>query len=109
MKIFIALENNAGLDSNLDNRFGRASYFMVYDQDGDTVISIEENKYKNEGHGVGTRVATWLVESGCQAVIGAQPGPKAAALLNQAGVKIIVDDKGTVKEALERNESALTV
>ena len=109
MKIFIAVENNAGLDSILDKRFGRAGYFMVYDMEDQEILSSEENKFKNDGHGVGIKIANLVVESCCQAVIGAQPGPKAVAIMEQAGVKIIVDDKGTVKEALARNRNALTI
>ena len=109
MNVFIAVENNAGLDSILDNRFGRAGYFMVYDTDSQKILSIEKNKYKNEGHGVGIKVASRAVESGCQAIIGAQPGPKAADILEQAHIKIIVDHHGTVKEALERHKKELTV
>jgi predicted Fe-Mo cluster-binding NifX family protein len=109
MNVFIAVENNAGLDSLLDKRFGRAGYFMVYDTDSQKILSIEENQYKNEGHGVGIKVASQVVGSGCQAVIGAQPGPKAADLLDQAHIKMIVDDHGTVKEALERHKKELTV
>lgn len=109
MKVLIAIENNAGLDSTLDTRFGRAGYFLVYDTDEQKILFIRENQFKNEGHGVGIKTATFVIENGCQAVIGAQPGPKAAAIIEQAHVKMIVDDKGTVKEALERHKQELTV
>jgi predicted Fe-Mo cluster-binding NifX family protein len=109
MKVLIAIENNAGLDSTLDTRLGRAGYFLVYDTDEQKILFIQENLFKNEGHGVGIKTATFVIENGCQAVIGAQPGPKAAAILGQANVKMIVDDKGTVKEALERHKQDLTV
>jgi len=109
MKILIAVENNAGLDSILDTRFGRAGYFLVYDTDEQKILTIRENLFKNDGHGVGIKTATFVIENGCQAVIGAQPGPKAASILGQANVKMIVDDKGTVKEALERHKQDLTV
>jgi len=109
MKVLIAVENNAGLDSILDKRFGRAGYFLVYDTDENKILTIQENQFKNDGHGVGIKTATFVIENGCQAVIGAQPGPKAAAILVQANVKMIVDDKGTVKEALERHKQELTV
>lgn len=109
MKVLIAIENNVGLDSILDKRFGRAGYFLVYDTDEQKILTIRENQFKNDGHGVGIKTSTFVIESGCQAVIGAQPGPKAAAILGQANVKMIVDDKGTVKEALERHKQDLTV
>lgn len=102
MKILFAVENNAGLDSKMDSRFGRAGYFVIVDMENESVAAVEENKYKNEGHGVGIKIATFVVESGCQVAVGAQPGPKAAQILNQAGIKMVIDDQGTVKEALER-------
>jgi predicted Fe-Mo cluster-binding NifX family protein len=109
MKVLIAIENNAGMDSILDRRFGRAGYFLVYDTDEKKILTIQENQFKNDGHGVGIKTATFVIENGCQAVIGAQPGPKAAAILEQANVKMIIDDKGTVKEALEIHKQDLTV
>ena len=109
MKVLIAIENNAGLDSILDRRFGRAGFFLIYDTDEQKILVIQENQFKNAGHGVGIQTATFVIENGCQAVIGAQPGPKAASILGQANVKMIVDDTGTVKEVLERHKQDLTV
>lgn len=109
MKVLIAVENNAGLDSMLDTRFGRAGYFLVYDTDEQKILTIQENQFKNDGHGVGIKTATFVIENGCQAIIGAQPGPKAASILVQAKVKMIVEDNGTVKEALERHKQDLAV
>jgi len=109
MKILFAVETNAGLDSVMDSRFGRAGYFLVYDTDEKKVLSVEENRFKNEAHGVGIKIASFVIESGCRVAIGAQPGPKAAVILEQAQVKMIVNDKGTVKEALERYKEELTV
>lgn len=102
MKILFAVENNAGLDSKMDSRFGRAAYFVIVDMESETVAMVEENKYKNEGHGVGIKAATLVVESGCRIAVGAQPGPKAAQILGQAGIKMVVDAQGTVKEVLQR-------
>jgi predicted Fe-Mo cluster-binding NifX family protein len=109
MKILFAVENNAGLDSVMDSRFGRAGYFLIYDTDEKKVLSVEENKFKNEAHGVGIKIASFVVESGCRVAIGPQPGPKAVTILAQANVKIIVNHKGTVKEALEVYKEELTV
>ena len=109
MKVLFAVENNAGLDSELDSRFGRAGYFLIYDTREEEILSIQENAFKNEAHGVGIKIAGFVVEQGCNAAVGAQPGPKAASVLEQARVKMIVQDKGTVKEALEQYKKDLTV
>jgi len=102
MKVLFAVENDAGLDSILDSRFGRAGYFLIVDTDSETVLVTEENKYKNEGHGVGIKTATYVVSSGCEVAVGAQPGPKAAAILQQGNIKLVVNETGTVKEILQR-------
>jgi predicted Fe-Mo cluster-binding NifX family protein len=108
MKVLMAVENNAGLDSKLDNRFGRAGYFLIYDTDEEKVLSIEENMFKNAGHGVGIKTASFVIEKGCKAAVGAQPGPKAAIILKQANVRMIVADNGTAKELLEKHKKELT-
>ena len=109
MKVLIAVANNAGLDSKVDSRFGRAGYFLIYDTDEEKVLSIEENTFKNATHGVGTKTASFVIGKGCKAAIGAQPGPKAAVILKQGNVKILVTDKGTAKESLEKYKKELTV
>ncbi|MCP5102884.1 MAG: dinitrogenase iron-molybdenum cofactor biosynthesis protein [bacterium] len=108
MKIAIAVENNAGSESKLDQRFGRAAYFLVYDSEEKKILSVVENKFKDLGHGVGIKVGTLLVEEGCSAVIGPQTGPKLVEILKKACVKIITEDTGTVKEALERHLPEIT-
>lgn len=105
MKIFIAVENNMGLDSHIDKRFGRAEYFMVYDMDEDKIESIKENNFKDISHGVGIKVSAMVVDLGCKAVIGAQPGPKAAEVLKKAKIRVMIIDQGNVWEAIERFKS----
>lgn len=107
MKVLFAIEKDAGMESALDKRFGRAGCFLVYDMDEQRTLSVAENRFKNEGHGVGIKTATYVIEKGCHAVIGAQPGPKALSVLDQANVKVIVEHNGTVKEALEKHKSEL--
>ncbi|NIM15868.1 MAG: hypothetical protein GTO45_28060 [Candidatus Aminicenantes bacterium] len=40
MKLFIPVENNDGLNSKLDARFGRAGYFLIYDMEKQAVESF---------------------------------------------------------------------
>ena len=101
MNVLIAVENNADLDSKLDNRFGRAGYFLIYDMDEEKIVSIEENKFRNGASGVGLQTATFLVDSGCKVAIGARPGPKAASILNAANIKIVPLENITAREAIE--------
>jgi predicted Fe-Mo cluster-binding NifX family protein len=102
MKLFIPVENNDGLNSKLDARFGRAGYFLIYDMEKQEVESVEANPYKDVDHGVGIKVASYAVGTGCTVAVGAQPGPKAAAVLKKINMKVVEMKGGTVKEAIEK-------
>jgi predicted Fe-Mo cluster-binding NifX family protein len=101
MIVMFAVENNAGLESKLDCRFGRAAYFLYYDTDEKKILAVDENEFKNEDSGVGIKIGTMAIEKKCGAVIGAQTGPKLTEILKEAGVKLIVRNEGTVRDALE--------
>ncbi len=107
MKVFIAVDSNAGLDSRIAGRFGRAEYFLIYDMVENKIVFNQENTFKNDAQGVGIRVATLVMEKGCGAIIGAQPGPKAVDILARAGIKILPADSGTVRQAVERFSAEL--
>jgi predicted Fe-Mo cluster-binding NifX family protein len=102
MKLFFPVENNAGLDSKLDSRFGRAAYFLIYDTDTQQVTSTIVNEFKNMEHGVGLKIASMAIKEGCTVAIGAQPGPKAVDILEEANLKILAAYDCTVREALHR-------
>jgi len=102
MKAFIVVSENKGMESMIDSRFGRGNYFMVYDMENDNVIEIEENKFRNEGHGVGIKTAGIAVEKGCALAIGALPGPKAEQVFTEGHIEIFVVKEGTVKDAVRK-------
>lgn len=105
MKILLPVKSDSGLDSQLDGRFGRGDFFMIYDLEQDSIASIMVNTYKNEPHGAGIKAATYLVESGCDVLIGAVPGPKASAVLNEAGVKSVTMSGCTAGDAIRSFKS----
>lgn len=98
----LAVENNAGLDAKLDSRFGRAAYFVIYDTDTEQIISNQENKFKDQAQGVGIKTASYVAENNCQMAIGARPGPKAASVLVEAKIKMVVAENCTAREAIEK-------
>jgi len=102
MKAFIAVKENKGMGSEIDSRFGRANFFMIYDMDDEKILSVEENQFKNEGHGVGIKTAGIAVEYGCDLAIGAQPGPKAEKVFNEGNIKIFIMTEGNVDEAVRK-------
>lgn len=101
MKAFITIKENKGTDSEVDVRFGRAAYFMIYDLESDRVMSVEENRHKNGAQGVGIAVGNQVLQSGCQLAIGAQPGPKAENILTLGKIKFFKAENCTVAEAIK--------
>lgn len=89
------------IDSPLDNRFGRASNFIIFDlEDGSfTVLDNEQNL--NAAQGAGVQSAQKIAGSGAAALITGHTGPKAFAVLKSAGIAVYHSSASTVREALD--------
>lgn len=107
MKIFFAVERDSGLDSRIDNRFGRAACFLIYDTEIGGIESVEKNPFLNQAHGVGIQVANHILKQKCQVAVGAIFGPKVEAILNAGNVKIITVENSTVKDIVENLNSRI--
>lgn len=98
MKVCITTAG-AEAGDRLDSRFGRSPCFTFVDtESGD--VRTEPNTYADGAGGVGARVAQFIAERGTQAVITAQVGPSAFAVLDAAGIEAYVSTAATVTEAL---------
>ncbi len=93
----------ANWDVKLDERFGRASGFVLYNDEDDNLTFIE-NANQNEGHGVGIQAAQIAVNAGANVAVASGPiGPKATDVLTQAQIKIVSGvGEISLKEALEK-------
>jgi len=87
------------LDSEVDPRFGRAPYFLIVDPDT-MEFEVLTNMHQDAGHGAGIQAAQWIATKNVRAVLTGQCGPKAQRVLEAAGIQIIQDVTGTVREAL---------
>ncbi|MCK9560688.1 MAG: NifB/NifX family molybdenum-iron cluster-binding protein [Candidatus Marinimicrobia bacterium] len=99
MKIALTISGN-DLKAPLDNRFGRAAKFMIYDLESDTFVTIDNQQNLNAAQGAGIQSAETVVRSGAKALVTAHCGPKAFRVLQSAGVKIYTTSAATVAEAL---------
>lgn len=92
-----------GWDANMDSRFGRAEYLLVYNEETDKFSSIDNTDVANEAHGAGPRTAQRLFEMEPDIIItGNGPGGNAGRVLETAGiVSYIGAGNMTVKEAYE--------
>ncbi len=101
MKIAVSA-NGTGLDSNIDPRFGRASYFVLVDSESRQITDVIDNRAAQEAaHGAGINAATMVAGSGAKVVLTGRVGPKAYAVLNAGNVEIVSGAEGSVKEAVD--------
>ncbi|PIE51660.1 dinitrogenase iron-molybdenum cofactor biosynthesis protein [Candidatus Fermentibacteria bacterium] len=104
MKIAVA-SSGREMSAPLDSRFGRAEAFVVYDTDSETFEAVNNQMNLNAAQGAGIQAAQNAAATGAGAIIAANIGPKAAKVLQTAGVKMYLCQAGTVREALEQYKS----
>ncbi|MBU0468913.1 MAG: NifB/NifX family molybdenum-iron cluster-binding protein [Candidatus Omnitrophica bacterium] len=100
MKICITSEGN-NLDSKVDPRFGRCQYFILIDTDTSQFEAIQNQNVNGSG-GVGVQSGQIVAEKQAKVVLTGKVGPNASQTLTSAGIEVVLDVEGTVKEALER-------
>jgi predicted Fe-Mo cluster-binding NifX family protein len=87
------------LDSMIDERFGRSSYFIIADTDSDE-FEVFENEGLSSAHGTGVQVAQFIAEKGVQAIITGKIGPNAIKVLKESGIDVFIANSMTVRQAL---------
>lgn len=100
MKIAFTTSGN-GLDAPLEQRFGRAPRFLLYEMESGAVQTIDNAKSMNAAQGAGIQAAESVVRAGASCVVTGHCGPKAFRVLSAAGVKVYATDATTVGEALD--------
>ncbi|MPM58108.1 hypothetical protein SDC9_104937 [bioreactor metagenome] len=88
--------------SALDSRFGRADYFVIYDQETKTWESYPNTQNLEAAHGAGIQAGQSLAKTGAKILITGHVGPKAFRVLEaeQIAMYSFGDTEGTVEEAL---------
>ena len=100
MKIAICAKNNAGLSSDVDDRFGRAEYYVLFDTESNETTVIE-NSAKNDSAGAGGKAISLLNKYDVSTIIVPELGPKALDAVKAFELTAYqIDDSKTVKEAL---------
>lgn len=101
MKTIITSTGN-NLSSKFDLRFGRCSWFCLYDEESGK-SEFFENKNLDDGHGAGTKAAEQVFQLGAKKVISGDFGPKAKDVLEKINVQmVILEDQGqTIREIIK--------
>ena len=93
------------LDSPVDQRFGRARYFIVYDTESGEWSAGDNRQNIEAAQGAGIQAGRQVIDFGVKAVITGHCGPKAFATLTAGEVDVYQEARGTVAEAVEAFES----
>jgi len=89
------------LASEVDLRFGRAAYLLVFDLDKDSMQVIENSDKSAETGGKGVRTANKVLQMDVGAVITGKMGSRVLSELSGAGIGLFQIDGGTVRQAVE--------
>ena len=100
MKICITAEGDK-LESNVDQRFGRCQYFIFTDTDSAEFEAVQNENVSGMG-GVGVQSGQLVAEKQAKVVITGKVGPNASQTLQAAGINVVLDVSGSVKDAIDR-------
>jgi len=106
LKVAISAQGQ-NLESMVDLRFGRCTWFIVVNTDTGDYQAVSNNQNLNAAQGAGIQSAEKVSRYGVEAVITGHCGPKAFRTLNVAGVKIFTGAGGTVADTLENFKKGL--
>jgi predicted Fe-Mo cluster-binding NifX family protein len=99
MKLCITSQGQ-DLSAAVDPRFGRARYFIIYDDETGEFEAVDNAQNVNAAGGAGVQAATAIVEKGCRWVISGHMGPKAMSVLSAGQVQVAVGAEGSVQDAI---------
>ncbi len=99
MKIIITADGDT-LESEVDQRFGRAKKFILYETEDSSFSVIDNRQNLDSPQGAGIQAGQNVVNSGAKVVITGNCGPKAFTVLKEAGIKVFTGAKGKVSEAV---------
>ena len=101
MKIAVT-STGTDLDAKVDPRFGRAAYILIVDTFslGFEVLNNSENV--NAFKGAGIQAASMVSEKGAGILLTGFCGPNAYKTLQAAGIRVVNDIGGTVREAVAK-------
>jgi predicted Fe-Mo cluster-binding NifX family protein len=99
VKIAVSSKGSA-LESEVEPRFGRAPYFLIVDTDTMVFEVIDNDVNRNAFKGAGIQAATAIGETGAKVVLTGFCGPNAFKVLNAAGIKVVNEVSGSVRDAV---------
>jgi predicted Fe-Mo cluster-binding NifX family protein len=100
MKIAVSSDGTT-LESNVDPRFGRCPYYIIYDTESEDYKHVD-NKSVQAAGGAGIQAAQMISDMGVESMITGNIGPNAFRVLSAASIKIYSGATGSISDALEK-------
>lgn len=100
MKIAVT-SKGTDLDSEVDPRFGRASYILIVDSETFEFEVLDNKANVNALKGAGIQAASMLSEKRAQVLLTGFCGPNAFKTLKAAKIGVANDAGGSVREAVK--------
>ncbi len=101
MKIAVSASGPT-LDAAVDPRFGRAPYLLIVDPDTLEFEAVANQINLQAAQGAGIQTAALVARYQPAAVLTGNCGPKAFQTLRAAGISVIVEVNGPVRQAVEQ-------
>lgn len=90
--------------AQVDPRFGRSRHFIIFDPETSSHEAVD-NASAAAGGGAGIATAQLMVDKGVRTVMTGDCGPNAYQVLSAAGIQVITNVTGTIKDAIEAYKS----
>jgi predicted Fe-Mo cluster-binding NifX family protein len=97
----LATATGPSLQSEIDDDFGHSAYFVVFDTETQS-YEAHVNKAGESSVGSGLMAAEQIVSLNPDVVLTSYIGPHGQRELRKAGIRIVMDEEGTVWSSIER-------
>lgn len=87
------------VQDEMDHHFGRCRHFMIAEGGRNYAV---ENTARDASEGAGVKAAQLMIDNEVDVVITGSLGPKAAEVLEEAGIRSCVGVSGSIEDVLER-------
>ena len=96
MKVCVTSQGDT-VDADVDPRFGRCQYFMIYDSDSGQWEAVA-NAHK-DGGGAGIQVSQVMADKKVNVVLTGNVGPNGFQALKAGEIEVVTGVTGTIKQA----------
>ena len=100
MKIAVT-STGADLDSQVDPRFGRASYILIIDSESFDFEVLDNKENVNALKGAGIQAARMVSDNGAEVLLTGFCGPNAFKALKAVKIGVANDTGGSVRDAVK--------